>query len=113
MEKSARIKGTLSIIQFKEGKNTILFCPALELTGYGANEVDAKLSFEVTLKEFLRYTIQKKTLNKELERFGWIRKGKKIIQPDFSDLLLKNKDLHSIIDNKEFKKFNEVMEIPA
>ena len=43
MEKIARIKGTLSIIQFKEGKNTILFCPSLELTGYAVNEVDAKL----------------------------------------------------------------------
>lgn len=113
MKKISQIKGILSIIQFKEGKNTILFCPALEITGYGATEIEAKKSFEITLQEFLRYTIKKKTLHKELERLGWTIKGKKIIQPEFSDLLLKNKDLHSIVDKKEFRKFDEVMEIPA
>ncbi len=97
MEKIARIKGTLSIIQFKEGKNIILYSPSLEITGYGATETDAKKSFEVTLQEFLRYTIKKKTLRKELERLGWTFKGKKLIQPEFTGLLFKNKDLHAIL----------------
>lgn len=113
MEKIARIKGTLSILQFKEGKNIILFSPALEITGYGLTETDAKKSFEVTLQEFLRDTVKKKTLRKELERLGWTFKGKKLIQPEFSDLLLRNKDLHSVLDRKEFKKFDEIMEVPA
>lgn len=107
------IKGNLSIIQFKEGKNIILFSPALEITGYGATELDAKKSFEITLQEFFRYTLKKNTLKKELERLGWSIKGKKLIQPEFSDLLIRNKDLHSIIDKKEFRKYDEIMEVPA
>ncbi len=113
MEKIKHIKCTLSLIQFKEKKNIIVYSPGLEITGYGLTESEARSSFEITLQEFLRYTIKKNTLRKELERLGWTFKGKKILQPEFSGLLLKNKDLHHIIDKKEFKKFDEALQIPA
>lgn len=113
MEKIKHIKCTLSLIQFKEKKNIIVYSPGLEITGYGLTESEARSSFEITLQEFLRYTIKKNTLRKELERLGWTFKGKKILQPEFSGLLLKNKDLHHIIDKKEFIKFDEALQIPA
>lgn len=55
----------------EEGINYI-YSPALDLTGYGKNVKEAKESFEVTLKEFIDYTDNKKTIFDELEHLGWL-----------------------------------------
>ncbi|HRO41329.1 MAG TPA: hypothetical protein PL009_00750 [Flavipsychrobacter sp.] len=77
----------LPLILFEEDNNTICYCPALDLSGYGSNEVEAQKSFEITLGEYFSYTINKKTLKTDLSRLGWQFKKnwkKKMVPPDIS-----------------------------
>ena len=71
-----RIKCKLPLIIFKEENNIITYCPALDLSGYGSTEEEAKKSFEITLSEYFRYTVHKRTLVEDLRKHGWIIRKK-------------------------------------
>jgi len=43
------------LILFEEDGAQIVYCPALDVSGYGKDETEAKQSFEVSLGEFFRY----------------------------------------------------------
>ena len=89
MEKKGYVTGTvqtekkefsvdLPIIQFEEDGSSIIYCPAIDVFGYGINPAEAEKSFSTSLLEFLKYTINKSTLISELKRLGWsISKSKK------------------------------------
>ncbi len=61
----------LSLFSFIDDEVHIIYSPALDLSGYGKSEEDAKQSFEIALEEFIKYTNNKQTLTKELERLSW------------------------------------------
>jgi hypothetical protein len=61
----------LSTITFKEGDSFVVFCPELELTGYGVNPDDAKESFDSSLAIYLEYALDHKTLTEDLLNHGW------------------------------------------
>jgi hypothetical protein len=107
----------LSLIAFEEDGVTIIYSPALDLSGSGYDLNQAKASFWETLSEFLRYASNKKTLAPELKRLVWnIRKGKiskKITAPDFASMMKNNKEFEDIVSNKDFRKFDETIEIPV
>jgi len=108
----------LSLIEFKEGDNFLIYSPALDLTGYGQTEEDAKESFHVTLSEFVRYTTNKGTFEQELREHGWTiaKKKKKIIRfsmPQFEDMINKNESLKEIIAHKDFRKYTERVALSA
>jgi len=111
-----RIKCNLPLIIFEEDKNIITYCPALDLSGYGSTEEEAKKSFEVTLSEYFRYTVNKKTLAEDLKKHGWtIMKNlkKKPIPPTLENLLRRNEDFSRIFNKYEFQKRNTTINIPA
>ena len=86
---------TLQLISFEEDGLTFVYAPALDLTGYGKNEDEAKRSFEITLKEFVKYTDNKSAIVKELEKHGWVvkKKGnlnKGVKAPSYIDMLENN-----------------------
>ena len=56
------VKVRLPLIMFSEDDTQIIYCPALDLSGYGKTEPEARESFEITFDQFLQYTINKKTL---------------------------------------------------
>jgi hypothetical protein len=90
-----------------------MYCPALDLTGYGHSDKEAKKSFEQTLKLYLDYTVNKQTLIADLKAHGWSLKNKKnLVSPPFRDLLKHNKDFENIVDKCNFKKFTHELEIP-
>ncbi len=64
----------LDVILETEHGITTAYCPALELSSYGDDEDDAQKSFEVVLQDFLEYTMEKGTLERELLRLGWTLK---------------------------------------
>lgn len=68
---STNLSLTVNLFQFREKGNVIIYSPAFDLSGYGKSIAEAKESFEVTIGEFLNYTIHKRTLIKELKRLGW------------------------------------------
>ena len=66
-----RINVKLSLIEFEEDGLYFVYSPALDLTGYGATEKDARDSYDIAMEEFLKYTANKASINKELRRLGW------------------------------------------
>jgi hypothetical protein len=112
----ATYNAKLSLLSFNEDETVIIYAPALDLSAYGYDIEDAKKSFAIALEEFFRYTVNKNTLLPELKKLGWqIKGGKKhpkITAPDFTTLLNENKTLEDIIENKEFQKFYQNVQIP-
>jgi len=111
------VKVTLSLISFKENDVVIIYSPALDISGYGNDELDAKISFEIVLEEFLRYTINKGSFEYELKKMGWKLSGKKSSrkykQPYLDHLLKNNKYLIDIVREKEFHRINKTVSLPA
>ena len=104
----------LSLVEFQEDDITIIYSPALDLSGYGYTESEAKNSFNEALHEFLRYTHNKKTFSSVLKDLGWKAKGKK--SPKFSpplnsDLVQKNELYHEIVNSKNYKSYSQDVEL--
>jgi hypothetical protein len=104
----------LSLFSFIDDGVRIIYSPALDLSGYGKTIAEAKISFELTLEEFVRYTTNKNSLQKELKRLGWEikKKSKPYSAPELSSMLQKNDYLASIFETKDFKKYNETVALP-
>jgi len=104
----------LSLIEFKEDDVTIVYSPALDLSGYGISEVDAKKSFSEALNEFFRYTNNKKTLDAVLKKLGWSIKGSKknpkFSPPKDSELVTSNPLYNEIVNEKSYKVSREDVE---
>ena len=110
------IKCRLPLIEFKEGGNLIIYCPALDLSGYGATEEEARESFKTTLSEYFRYTVNKKTLARDLTRLGWTLRAnlrKPCIPPSMVHLLENNEDFSRIFNNHDFRKTATTVDMPA
>ena len=104
----------LSLIQFEEGGLHFVYSPALDLTGYGKTEVEARESYNIAMEEFVKYTSNKETALQELERLGWIiSKKKKVTAPSLSSLLQSRNYLEEIFTEKNFRKTDETVAIPA
>jgi hypothetical protein len=108
---------SLSMYSFEEEKIQIIYSPALDLSGYGKNEKEAKQFFEETLSEFIQYTTNKGTLVKELKRLGWyipkkLSVKKPLAAPRLEEQLRDNEYLADIFNHKEFTKYNQPVQIP-
>ena len=104
----------LSLIEFNEYDVTIIYSPALNISGYGYNPDEAKNSFNIALHEFFQYTNNKKTFDKILKELGWTFKGgkkkSKIEAPLNSHLIAKNPLYNDIINSKNYKVYQEDVE---
>jgi hypothetical protein len=106
----------LPFIIFEEGGAEVVYCPALDISGYGKSEEEAFESFKVCLGEFLLYTTHKKTFFDELRRLGWTIKKSKfkpLVPPPFSQLLEENDNFSRIFNNFPFRKMNQIVSLPA
>ena len=65
-----KINSELAIFLFKEDDNFIAYSPALDLSGYGKTEEEARNSFNIVLKEYFDYAINEGTLYKDLKEHG-------------------------------------------
>lgn len=104
----------LSLIEFEEEGLHFIYSPALDLTGYGKTEEKARESYNLAMEEFLKYTSNKETVFQELERLGWtISNKKKVKAPSLSSLLQSRSYLEEIFTEKNFRKTDETVAIPA
>lgn len=103
-------KIVLSLVEFKEDDVTIIYSPALDITGYGYSVEQAQESFEITLEEFVRYTHTNNTLEKALLELGWSVSDEKLEAPKNSDLVQRNPMYSDIVNSKEYKAFQEELE---
>jgi len=108
------IQLTLDIIIFKEDESTIVYCPPLDLAGYGTSETGARKSFKTVLSEYFRYTLNKATLREDLQRMGWKVKStrKPMTPPSLDKILRNNENFNRIFNNFDFKKTVTQVEIP-
>jgi len=104
----------LSLVEFEEDNVTIVYSPALDLSGYGYSQPEAKESFSEALQEFFRYTNNKKTLDKVLKGLGWAIKGSKkkpkFNPPKDSELVSLNPLYNEIVNSKSYKVSREDVE---
>ena len=104
----------LSLVEFEEDNVTIIYSPALDLSGYGYNLPEAKQSFAEALREFFQFTKNKKTLNEVLTDLGWdiqgSKKKPKFNPPKDSDLVITNPTYNEIVNNKSYKVSREEVE---
>jgi len=111
--KHSVITTELSLVSFVEDNVCFVYCPALDLTGYGINEEEAKKSFAQTLKMYFEDTIDKNTLLKDLVRHGWeIKKQNKLKSPDFDFMFKNNRQLKRIVNSRDFTKYNKQIQFP-
>jgi hypothetical protein len=104
----------LSFISFKEDNAEIIYCPALDISGYGRDLKEAAASFKISLGEFFQYSLNKNTFFSELQRLGWkIRKSRPMVPPDISKLLEQNDNFSRIFNNHDFHKYDQVLKVPA
>lgn len=106
----------LPFIIFKENEIDVVYCPALDLSGYGNNEEEAFNSFKIALSEFILYTLHKKTFIQELQRMGWkIKKSKTkpMTPPSMSHLLEENDNFNRIFNSYPFRKIDRPIALPA
>src|SRR5579872_6338264 len=93
--KDASVDFQLPVISFIEDNTSIIYCPALDLSGYGNDEFEARASLDTVLEEYLTYTMNKKTLWADLKKLGWVikkNKQKAATPPLMSELLEKNQE---------------------
>ncbi|WP_413998732.1 hypothetical protein ACMDB5_13225 [Flavobacterium sp. W1B] len=115
----AKVKANIVLISFKEQDNFIIYSPHLEVTGYGKTEEEAIQSFNHCLGVFLDYTVNKKTLHKELISLGWqlkkgsIKKPLKVNAPSMSDLLKHNTALEELLNKQDIRTMQKEVAIPV
>ena len=59
---------------FQDGNYTVVFAPAIQVSGYGLDLSEADKSFEINLEIFLQETVEKNSLSLILEKSGWIKR---------------------------------------
>ncbi len=110
------VKVNTSVIIFEEDGAQIVYCPALDVSGYGNDEAEAYESFKIVLHEFIHYSINKGTFYEELKRMGWqVRKSKTkpILPPSMSHILSNNDNFSRIFNTFPFRKVNTTLEMPV
>ncbi len=70
---SEKIKIRLTLFEFKEDSNFILYSPSLDISGYGKTVAAAKKSFDITIQETISYCYKNNTLSALLTSLGWYK----------------------------------------
>src|ERR1035437_7088153 len=89
------LKARLDLYAFLDNNIHIVYCPALDMSGYGKTEEDAQKSFEEVFSTSMLYMIHKSSLHDDLRKHGWNVRGKKshdLKSPKFEDMYKANKD---------------------
>ncbi len=116
---SSRVVVKLFLIHFEdENKVHFVYSPHLDLTGYGNNLEEAKNSFEISLEDFIDYTVKKKTIGKVLADLGWevkgsSRKPKKLLAPSITSVIRDNNYVSEIFDKYPANTFHEEVGLPV
>jgi hypothetical protein len=113
-EKNNQVECRLAVITFEEGGIHFYYAPALDLTGYGNSDKEARDSFDTTLEQFFNYGLHKKTLFVELKKLGWKVSKKSVSKPpSLVDMINKNEYLANIFEEKQYKKFDQNISLPT
>ena len=113
--KKAEVRVQVPVFEFEEDGIEIVYCPSLDLSGYGKTLKEAEASFGIVLNEFFDYTTTKGTLIKELKSLGWKTKAHNtnIKGPELAALLVSNELLKAVVNaKKDFKVTQRPIRLP-
>ncbi len=105
----------VDIYLFTEGNAHIAYCPALDLSGYGYTETEAKESFAQTIKMYIGHCLAKNTLKEDLRQHGWNIRSlnqKKIKAPSLQSMLRRLPDFRHMAESSDYSKYSENIYIP-
>lgn len=112
--KQDKLSVNLEILLFQDGDVYIAYSPALDISAFGDTEESAKDEFGKTMKAYLEYCLNKKTLLADLKAHGWKVKSKTRVQAPSQDYLMKeNETYKEIRNNRAYRTINEKIAIPA
>ena len=111
IDKTKKVIFNLPVVSYEENRLQVIYAPSIDLFGYGKSMEEAKQSFNIALEEFIRYTTRKKTLATVLKQLGWVKKKKEYKAPPLGYLIKENDQFNSIFNEKDFKKFNQQVEL--
>lgn len=110
VNRNGSLSVTLDVYVFMDGDSYIAYSPALDLSGYGYSEDEAKQSFSIVMDEYISYGLSRRTLVKDLRAHGWkVRslKQRKMSAPSFDVMLRSNDVFKDILEHKEYRKVSE------
>ena len=93
-----------------------MYCPSLELNGYGNTAAEAMKSLQITLSEYFEHCLNKGTPKDDLQAHGWtVQKGtrKQITPPILTDLVRDNELFADMFNTKDYRKFNYEVFMPV
>ena len=100
----------VSVVQFIKDDIVIVYCPSLDLSGYGNSDFEARESFKTVLLEYIRYASEKGTLDEDLQDHGWVRlrtKTPSMTPPAMTDLLATNENFRRIFNTQSsYQKYD-------
>jgi predicted RNase H-like HicB family nuclease len=111
---NSNIEVKVDLIEYEEEGVYFVYSPAFDLVGYGNTQQEARDSWEIVLEEYFAYTLNKKTLTKDLESRGWAvkKKARQFKTPTLSWMLQNNEQLTDIYDNHNFRKVSHPVSVP-
>lgn len=117
----ATFKYDMPVFSFMDDHTYIVYAPALDLSGYGKTEKEAKESFNEVFRAFVNYTSNKNSLFKVLRRLGWkvssqTKLSKKPIEikaPGLQEMLFRDEYLVEVFQTREFHKYNQRISLTA
>ena len=95
---------SVSVVVFKDGDYFIAYCPSLDLAGYDETEDLAKVDFQQMLSDYFEWQIEHNTLEKDLMKHGWKIGVKTRKEPNFADMIQRNKELRRVVDKFDYAK---------
>lgn len=104
------LHASLEVVFFRESPYTIAYCPALDLSAAASNQKEVKAEFAQVFEEYATDCLQNNTLKEDLLAHGWQLHNDTYQAPTMTQMLIGNRTLQDIVDNKDYQK--QVMSIP-
>ena len=105
-----RIEIRLDVLFKKDGREIVSYAPALNLSGCGKDIEEAKESFAIVLREYIKYTFDHGTLELDLARHNWVKETKYFSAPTFGQILISNPEAQRFTAG-DYSKMNERLTI--
>ncbi len=98
------LHASLEVVFFREYPYTIAYCPALDLSAAASNQKEVKAEFAQVFEEYATDCLQNNTLKEDLLAHGWQLHDDTYQAPTMTQMLIGNRTLQDIVDNKTYQK---------
>lgn len=104
---NGHVDARLDVLFYSENGIYYAFAPAIDLVGYGLTQEEARASFGTVFQEYIKFGVENKTLDRDLQRHGWQSQGRRFASPGFVVVLQNNKQLQKVVTTRDYAKASE------